>query len=348
MNIPQPQKCLPGGAPLLNAAPTLVDRFGRVHRSLRISVTDVCNIRCQYCMPEEVQFQSRDHQLSYEQIAAFVAVTAQMGVSNYRITGGEPLVRPRLFELVSLLKQVAGVDEISLTTNGTLLAEHLPHLIAAGLDRINISLDTLNESTFKTLSRRDGLSRVLAGIDAAVNAPEIETKLNALVLRDVNLGDVLALIRFAVERNVVLRFIEFMPLDGERNWTRGRMVSGAELRELIASEFGELTQLVSADPSQPSRDYSIASGGRVGFIDSVSDPFCGGCDRLRLTADGKIRNCLFGREEWDVSELLKRGTACESDLKQSLLAAVAAKHAAHGIAEAGFQPPQRAMYQIGG
>jgi GTP 3',8-cyclase len=348
MNIPQPQQRLSKDMPLFSKLPnTLVDRFGRCHRSLRISVTDVCNIRCQYCMPEEVQFQSRDHQLSYQQIARFAAVTAQMGVSNYRITGGEPLVRPRLAELVTLLKNLDGIQEIALTTNGMLLAEQLPALVDAGLDRINISLDTLNDETFKQLSRRDGLSRVIKGIEAAVGAGGVEVKLNALVLRDVNLDDVLSLVRFATERNVVMRFIEFMPLDGERSWTRGRMVSGAELRELIAGEFGELTQNALSDPSQPSRDYTLANGGRVGFIDSVTTPFCGGCDRLRLTADGKIRNCLFGREEWDVAELLRRG-AGETELQQALLAAVAAKHAAHGIADAGFQPPQRAMYQIGG
>lgn len=347
MNIPQPSTSTASGIPNADAT-QLVDRFGRVHRSLRISVTDVCNIRCQYCMPEEVQFQSRDHQLSYEQIATFATVTAQMGVSNYRITGGEPLVRPRLADLVARLKVIDGINEISLTTNGMLLAEHLTALVDAGLERVNISLDTLNEATFKQLSRRDGLSRVLAGIDAAVNASQIEVKLNALVLRDVNLPDVIELVKFAIQRDVILRFIEFMPLDGERSWTRGRMVSGAELRELIANEFGALSQVVSADPSQPSRDYVISGGGRVGFIDSVSNPFCSGCDRLRLTADGKIRNCLFGREEWDVAELLKRGTDCAAELQNALRSAVAAKYAAHGIADAGFQPPQRAMYQIGG
>ncbi|MEZ6138763.1 MAG: GTP 3',8-cyclase MoaA [Pirellulaceae bacterium] len=329
---------------------SLIDNFDRVHRSLRISVTDVCNIRCQYCMPAEVQFQPRDRQLSFEQIAQFVRTTARLGVVHYRLTGGEPLLRPRLHELIKLLKEIKGVEEVGLTTNGLLLAEQLPELLSAGLQRVNISLDTLSDATFKKLARRDGLQRVLAGIDAAVQAaPALHLKLNSLVLRDVNLDDVLSLVEFARERNVTLRFIEFMPLDADRSWSVNRMVSGDELRQRIATHCGGLVPVEPENPAQPATDYMFAEGGpgRIGFIDSVTRPFCGTCDRLRLTFDGKVRNCLFGSQEWDVRELLNDQHS-EQELGQLLLNAVAAKHRSHGIADADFQPPARAMYQIGG
>lgn len=326
----------------------LIDGWGRVHRSLRISITDVCNIRCQYCMPgEQVQFMARDKQLSVEQIAAFVRAVVELGVRHFRITGGEPLVRADCAELLRALSGIDGVDDLALTTNGMLLAEQLPSLLSAGLQRVNISLDTLSHATFKRLSRREGLASVLRGIDAAVAAPGLDVKLNALLLRDVNLSDVFDLVEFAVERSVPLRFIEFMPLDAERGWTRDRMVGGAELRDLLARRFGPLQALVSSDPSQPSTDYELATGGRVGFIDSVTQPFCGNCDRLRLTADGRVRNCLFGGEEWDVAELLRQRASAEQ-IQRVVRSAVAAKYRSHGMADPDFRPPERAMYQIGG
>ena len=228
-----------------------------------------------------------------------------------------------------------------------LLADQLPSLMSAGLQRVNISLDTLSEATFQRLSRREGLHRVLEGVAAAVAMPDLKVKLNALVLRDVNLSDVFELVQFAKDRDIPLRFIEFMPLDGQRSWTRDRMVSGRELRDLLSQRFGPLVSLPGVDPSQPSSDYEFVNGGRVGFIDSVTKPFCGSCDRLRLTADGRVRNCLFGREEWDVAELLRAQHAAQ-DIQRVVRSAVAAKYASHGIADPDFQPPERAMYQIGG
>jgi len=326
----------------------LIDRWGRVHRSLRISVTDACNIRCQYCMPaEKVQFLGRDKLLTVEQIALFVAAVAPLGVCNYRVTGGEPLVRRDVPQLLQALRIIPGVQELALTTNGMLLADQLPDLVSSGLQRINISLDTLSETTFRTLARREGLDRVLQGIDAAIAQAGVEVKLNALVLRDVNLDDIFGLVQFAKERNVPLRFIEFMPLDAERSWTLSRMVAGDELRKLLSKRFGPLQPLTGVDPSQPSRDYEFADGGRVGFIDSVSQPFCGNCDRLRITAEGQIRNCLFGTEEWDIAKLL-RNQAPLSEVQRVVRLAVSAKHPSHGIADPAFQPPERAMYQIGG
>lgn len=328
----------------------LVDRFGRVHRSLRISVTDVCNIRCQYCMPAEgVEFLPSDRQLSFQQIESFVRVVVNYGVRNLRITGGEPLMRPKLYQLIERLSSIRGVEDLGITTNGTLLAAQLPGLVAAGLGRINISLDTLSDATFRRLSRRDGLDRVLEGIEAAIDYPNLKVKLNALVLRDVNLEDVFALIEFAKRRDLELRFIEFMPLDGGRTWTDHRMVGGEELRSLIAQRYGSLRRLEREDEARPSVDYVLeGSGAKLGFIDSVTRPFCGGCDRLRLTADGKIRNCLFGRQEWNVADLLRANLTDSQPILAVLRECLQAKHASHGIAEPEFQPPQRAMYQIGG
>lgn len=328
--------------------PQLLDQFGRVHRSMRISVTDACNIRCQYCMPDEgVAFLKSQRLLSFEAIERLVAVTVGLGVEHYRITGGEPLLRPNLHQLVARLSCLAGVNDLALTTNGMLLAQCLPDLLAAGLQRVNISLDTLSESVFQRLTRRQGLARVLEGIEAAVAAPNLQVKLNALVLRDVNLDDVMELIEFAVARGIPLRFIEFMPLDGDRSWSHARVVRGDELRAMVAQRFGPLQPLPADDPSQPAAEYALSCGGRLGFIDSVSMPFCRNCDRLRLTADGKIRNCLFGQEEWEVRSLLD-SQADARQLTDVLRRAVWAKHAAHGIAEPGFRPPDRAMYQIGG
>lgn len=326
----------------------LLDRFGRVHRELRISITDVCNIRCQYCMPEVVQFLAREKHLSVDQISHFVQCVVPLGIHRFRITGGEPLVRPDLPEIIARLRKIAGVDEISLTTNATLLEQRVAELVGCGLQRINISLDTLSEERFQMISRRSGLDQVLRGIDAALQFPQLKIKLNSLVLRDINLDEVVALVQFARERNISIRFIEFMPLDGDRAWSQSRMVSGAELRELLSSHIGPLQPVDRDDPSQPASDYQFTTGtASVGFIDSVSQPFCGNCDRLRLTSDGKIRNCLFGQEEWDVSSLLRTSDSI-AQVQQIVRASVAAKHPSHGIASADFQPPQRAMYQIGG
>jgi cyclic pyranopterin phosphate synthase len=333
----------------------LVDRFGRVHRSLRISVTDVCNIRCQYCMPADgVEFLPQQRLLSFSQIESFVQAAVACGIRNLRITGGEPLLRPELHQLIGKLRAIPGVEDIALTTNGMLLANQIERLVEAGLQRVNVSLDTLSETTFKQLSRRDGLQRVLDGIESTLRFPQLVVKFNALVLRDINVADVFDLVEFAMRRGSHMRFIEFMPLDSDRSWTVSRMVSGTELREMIAAKFGRLQKVADVDPSQPSVDYEFVEGafhesrGRIGFIDSVSQPFCGGCDRLRLTADGKVRNCLFGREEWDVSELLQASPCDAGKLQAALRESVLAKHASHGMADPDFQPPQRAMYQIGG
>lgn len=319
--------------------------------------------------------------LSFDAIETFVRSVAPLGLTRLRLTGGEPLLRKHLSDLVKRLSAINEIDEIALTTNGMLLADHVENLAMAGVRRINVSLDTLSEEVFRRISRRSGLSRVLEGIEAARAIPDLELKLNALVLRDVNLDGVMQLVRFASEREIPLRFIEFMPLDAERSWTQDRMVSGDDLRELISCELGELIAVPSDDPARPARNYHFASGrpGTLGFIDSVSKPFCGDCDRLRLTADGKVRNCLFGTEEWDVAAAIRELQAAEEissignrqcdsqsvddpqfdqdsntigaarrNLEERLRECVKAKFAAHGIANPTFSQPQRPMYQIGG
>ncbi len=333
-----------------NTAPQLIDRFGRVHRSLRVSVTDACNIRCQYCMPADgVQFLPQQQLLSFEHIEAFVRAAVDLGIRKVRLTGGEPLLRNDLHELVSRLHAIDSLQQIALTTNGMLLARHVDALVAAGLQRINISLDTLSEPTFQRLARRQGLDRVLEGIDATKRHPQLEVRLNSLVLRDVNLDDIYDLVDFARQRDLTIRFIEFMPLDSDRQWSQSRMVSGQELRQLLTQRLGPLVASLSLDPSQPSSDYCFArGGGRIGFIDSVTKPFCAGCDRLRLTADGKLRNCLFGQQEWDVADILRAQPLDTQRLAAVLHTGVREKRAAHGIDSPDFQPPQRAMFQIGG
>lgn len=333
----------------LHASP-LVDTFGRIHRSLRISVTDRCNIRCQYCMPAEgAQFLPSDRLLSFDQIASFVQISSQLGIADLRITGGEPLMRPNLAALIRVLSTIDRIEDLALTTNGMFLEEQIDDLVRAGLKRINISLDTLREATFQTISRRRGLNAVLAGIAATKRYPHLSVRLNALVLRDLNRDEIVPLAEFARAQSLPLRFIEFMPLDAERAWNHARLVTGGEARELLGQHFGALQPIERRDPSQPSIDYAFADGrGVVGFIDSVTQPFCSACDRLRLTAEGKLRNCLFGQEEWDVSGLLRASSIDRSAVIEQLRLCVAKKKAAHGISDSNFKPPDRAMFQIGG
>lgn len=328
----------------------LCDRFGRVHSALRISVTDRCNIRCQYCMPDhDLQFLAQHRLLSFAAIERFVKAVAKAGVTKIRITGGEPLMRPNLAELIERLADIREVEDLALTTNGMLLASQVSELVAAGLKRINISLDTLNEVTFEKIARRSGLQRVLEGIEAARAFPQLKLRLNALVLKHVNEDDIVPLAHFARQVSIPIRFIEFMPLDAERKWNGTQMLSGQEIRSLIEKEFGPLIKQESKDPSQPASDYQFADGrGLVGFIDSVTTPFCSSCNRIRLTAEGKIQNCLFGREEWNAAPLLQDDKASDAAIVDLVRTAVLRKHAAHGIAQPGFEPPQRAMYQIGG
>ncbi len=257
-------------------AQTLVDAFGRVHTNLRVSVTDRCNIRCFYCMPaENVQFRPRHELLTFEEIQRFVRVLAPMGVDKIRLTGGEPLVRHDLPLLVSKLAAVPGIRDIALTTNGILLAEQAEALKAAGLKRLNISLDSLDRDTFFRIARREGFEQVLEGIFAAQRAGFAHIKLNAVAIRGLTEPDIVPLGRFARQHALEMRFIEFMPLDADGNWDQEQVLSGDQIRAMLEAEFGPLVPLVAVDPSQPATDYAFADGvGRIGFINPVTQPFC--------------------------------------------------------------------------
>jgi cyclic pyranopterin phosphate synthase len=299
-------------------------------------------------MPETVRFLPRAEILTYEEIERLVRVVAQMGVTKLRVTGGEPLVRAKLPRLIEMLAEVPGIRDIALTTNGILLAEQAQALKDAGLGRLNISLDGLSEETFRKISRREGLDRVLDGIFAGKRAGVEKIRLNAVAIRGITEAEVVPLGRFARQHGMEMRFIEFMPLDAENNWQTERVLSGKEIRELLEAEFGPLIPLARDDPSQTAVDYQFADRiGRIGFINPVTQPFCGNCNRLRITAEGKIRNCLFSTEEWDVRELL-RGGGTDDEIAEAVRQAVHAKKPGHGIDTDDFIKPERAMYQIGG
>lgn len=327
----------------------LRDAFGRVHTSLRVSVTDRCNIRCVYCMPQvAVRFLPRDQVLTYEEIGRFVRVVAGLGVRKVRITGGEPLVRADIAVLVRRLSPLDGIDEVTLTTNGLLLKELALPLREAGLARLNVSLDTVREQTFRRVARRDGLQSVIDGIAAAQRAGFDDIRLNAIAMRGVTEDEIEPLGRFARERGLALRFIEYMPLDAQRDWRRDQVLSGDAIRRRLESAFGPLIPSPRTDMSQPAVDYEFADGGgRVGFINPVTQPFCGDCNRLRLTAEGQVRNCLFSKTEWDARALLRSG-ATDDQIASLVRECVAAKKPGHGIDQPEFLRPERAMYQIGG
>lgn len=341
MTLAQQRRTVASEAPL-------VDSFGRAHTNLRLSVTDRCNIRCFYCMPAHVEFRPREELLTFEEMASFVRAVVPLGIDKLRLTGGEPLVRSGLPSLVRMLADTPGVRDLALTTNGTLLADQAQDLAAAGLMRLNISLDALSEATFQRITRREGLDRVLAGIDAAQRAGFADIRLNAVAIRGLTEAEIVPLAEFARTRGLDLRFIEFMPLDADREWTSGGVLTGAEIRRMLEEQFGPLRPKARDDASKPAVDFAFADGrGSVGFISPVSESFCGDCNRLRLTAEGQVRNCLFSMEEWDARALL-RGGASDAEIRSLVRSSVAAKMEAHGIGESSFQRPVRAMYQIGG
>ena len=327
----------------------LIDTFGRIHTNLRVSVTDRCNIRCFYCMPaENVQFMPRHEILTFEEIARFVRVLAGQGIHKIRLTGGEPLVRHDLHKLVAMLTQVPGIHDIALTTNGMLLDDQAQSLKDAGLRRVNISLDSLDPETFKTISRREGLDRVLAGIFAAKRVGFEKIRLNAVAIRGLTEADVVPLGQFAREHGMEMRFIEFMPLDADGRWQHEQVLSGVEIREILEAAIGPLEPLPVEDPSQPATDYRFSDGrGTIGFINPVTQPFCHNCNRLRLTAEGKVRNCLFSTAEWDARAILRSG-GTDEEIVSLVQNCVGAKKAGHGIDTSEFVKPERAMYQIGG
>lgn len=324
----------------------LLDTFGRVHNNLRISVTDRCNLRCVYCMPEEVTFLDRSELLSFEEMAAFVRAVAPLGIDKIRLTGGEPLLRRELHRLVRLLVDIPGIRDVGLTTNGLLLAPQAQALFDAGLRRLNVSLDTLDAERFKLLARRDGLSLVLEGLAAAKRVGFESVKLNAVAIRGFIEHDAAPLARYCREHGFELRYIEYMPIGAEA-WEREKVFFAHELLELLDSQVAPLVPAADADPNAPAAAFEYADGGgRVGLIASVSRPFCRKCNRLRLTADGKVRNCLFALDEVDVKGLLRAGIL--GQVGEAVRACVAAKWEGHEINTARFVKPLRTMHSIGG
>jgi len=326
----------------------LVDSWGRAIRSIRVSVTDKCNFRCRYCMPAEgLEWLPQSEVLSFEEIERLVGLLAAMGVDEVRLTGGEPLVRRELPVLVEKLAHVTGVRDLSLTTNGVLLDRLAGPLVAAGLRRINVSLDSLSHVRFAEITRRDALDRVLGGLAEAERYPELRPiKVNCVAVRGFTETEVPALAELARRKPYVVRFIEFMPLDADEAWREDDVLTGGEIRALI-EEHWPLVE-IPAKESSTARRFRFADGaGEIGFVNPVSEPFCSSCDRIRLTADGKLRTCLFSRREWDLREPLRTG-ASDAELEALLRDAVAHKELKHRINEAGFVRASRSMSQIGG
>jgi cyclic pyranopterin phosphate synthase len=327
----------------------LIDTFGRAHDNLRISVTDRCNIRCFYCMPETgVEFVARREILSFEEIERFVRVAAGLGISKLRLTGGEPLLRRDLPRLIEKLAAIPGIHDLALTTNGVLLAAQAQSLYDAGLRRLNVHLDTLDRARFLQITRRDDLDKVLQGIERCRELGFRAIKINAVAVKGLTEPDVVPLARFGRERGIEVRYIEFMPLDAQRLWDRGRVLLADDMLGLLAREIGPLEEIPDRDPRAPATEYRYLDGvGRVGFIASVSRPFCLNCNRLRLTADGKLRYCLFALEEADVKGPLRAGVA-DAEIEAVIRRNVREKWIGHEINSARFVPPPRPMYSIGG
>ncbi|MFG3604178.1 GTP 3',8-cyclase MoaA [Micromonospora chersina] len=327
----------------------LVDRYGRIARDLRVSLTDKCNLRCTYCMPAEgLPWLAGPQLLDDDEIVRLIRVAVhRLGVTEVRFTGGEPLIRPGLARIVSAVAALAPRPRISLTTNGIGLDRLAPTLRAAGLDRVNVSLDTLDRSRFAELTRRDRHADVLAGLAGAAAAGLTPVKINAVLMRGVNDDEAPALLRFALAHGYELRFIEQMPLDAQHGWDRSTMVTAEEILAALRAEFA-----LTADPGErgaaPAETWLVDGGlARVGVIASVTRPFCGDCDRTRLTADGQVRNCLFATEESDLRGALRAG-ADDEELARRWRAATWGKRAGHGIDDPTFLQPARPMSAIGG
>ena len=333
------------GPTLWHVSDRLIDSFGRVHRDLRVSVTDRCNFRCRYCMPAEgLEWLPREGLLTFEEIERVARLLVEgYGVESIRLTGGEPTVRAHLVTLVEMLARLP-VD-LCLTTNAAMLETMAAPLAEAGLKRINVSLDSLRRDRFEELTLRDGLPAVLAGIDRAIEVGINPVKVNVVVMRGVNDDEVLSFARFGRERGVVVRFIEFMPLDADEVWSDSSVVTQSE----IISTIGEAFPLVPVErTSAPATRFRYEDGGgEVGVVASVTEKFCDSCDRVRLTADGQFRNCLFAVDEFDLRGLIRSG-ATDAEIGEMFERAVGSKWAGHGIGTVDFIRPARSMSQIGG
>ena len=299
-------------------------------------------------MPEVVKFLPRKELLSFEEIDRAVGIVAALGVDRIRITGGEPLVRSEIWKLIELIRRRKEIKDIALTTNGILLSDQATQLRDAGLDRLNVSLDTIDPSVFERITRRKGLDKVLGGIEAAQKAGFQNIRINAVAISGISETEIVPLAQFAREKGLELRFIEFMPLDGDQSWETQQVLSGDDVRKIIADNVCTVAPAQRENPSQPAVDFDYSDGrGRVGFINSVTDAFCSSCNRMRITAEGKLRNCLFSSSEWDIASLL-RNNADDSEIEAAIRTCVSAKKAGHGTDDGRFLRPEKAMYQIGG
>jgi GTP 3',8-cyclase len=325
---------------------SLFDKLGRQIADLRISVTDRCNFRCVYCRSADPEKQMPEHELlRWEELDRLAGILVGMGIQKIRVTGGEPLVRAGVEDFIAGLS-ARGVADLAITTNGHLLAERCDRLVAAGLRRINISLDSLDHAKFEKITRTRTLDKVLAGIDAAQASKLRPVKVNAVLVRGINDDEVEAFAEFARERDLIMRFIEFMPLDADRHWTRDLVVSAAEVKQRISARWP--LEPVAHEKSETARRYKFADGrGEIGLVSPVSQAFCTHCSRIRLTADGKLRTCLFSQEDHDLKALL-RGGASDQEIAHEIRAIVSEKEAGHRINEPGFMPPSRTMVSIGG
>jgi cyclic pyranopterin phosphate synthase len=326
----------------------LIDGFGRPLKNLRVSVTDRCNFRCTYCMPEEgLEWLGRDAILSYEEIERLVRIFVRLGIEEIRLTGGEPLVRRDLPRLIEKLAAIDGLSSLSLTTNGFALKEMAKDLVEAGLRRINVSLDTPVREKFAHITRRDALPQVLEGLEECEKYPSLRPiKVNAVAIRGFSEEDVLAFAELARLKPYVVRWIEFMPLDAEGHWDRTDVLTGAEIRSIIETKY-PLVQ-VSDERISTAQRFAFADGkGEVGFINPVSEPFCSNCDRVRLTADGQFRTCLFSVWETDLREPLRSG-AGDDEISLVIREAAWRKELKHHINDSGFQRASRSMSQVGG
>ncbi|WP_431922889.1 GTP 3',8-cyclase MoaA [Nonomuraea jabiensis] len=328
----------------------LRDSFGRVATDLRVSLTDKCNLRCTYCMPPEgLDWLPNAQLLTADEIVRLVTIGVErLGITEVRYTGGEPLIRRELVDIVARTAALTPKPQISVTTNGIGLARLAEPLAAAGLDRVNVSLDTLDRDTFKRLAHRDRHADVIAGLAAADQAGLRPVKVNAVLMRDVNDHEAVPLLRWCLDQGYELRFIEQMPLDAQHGWTREGMVTADEILDRLSSAFDLTVDDIEERGSAPAERFLVDGGpARVGVIGSVTRPFCGSCDRVRLTADGQVRNCLFATEESDLKTRMRAG-ASDEELAERWVAAVARKRAGHGIDDPSFLQPARPMSAIGG
>ncbi len=328
--------------------PKLIDGMGRTIVNLRISVTDRCNFRCTYCMPaDNVEFMDRSNLLSFEEIQRVAQIVSGMGINRLRLTGGEPLMRKNLPVLIKMLNEVDGIDDIAMTTNAYFLKDQAQSLKDAGLKRLNVSLDALDPKKFRDVNRRDCLQSVLDGLDTARKVGFKSIKINAVAVRNFSETEIMSLIEMGRSDGFEIRFIEFMPLDSDKVWERDKVLFGHEIVNMIKENY-ELVPIDNSLEIGPASEYNFADGkGKIGIITAVSNPFCDHCNRIRMTADGKLRTCLFSTEETNLKELIRSG-ATDKTIIETLKQAILVKEPGHKINLDDFERPTRAMHAIGG